>query len=68
MSWRPNWSIYFPKGSWFENLRTRARYAKVWLDGPQWVAYNAAGQNVYQDVSTTQQDVRFDFQLVVPFK
>ena len=58
----------FPKGGWFENLRARARYAKVWLDGPQWVAYNGAGGNVFQDVNTTQQDVRFDLQFVVPFK
>jgi len=58
----------FPKGGWFNNLRARARYAKVWLDGPQWVAYNGAGQSVYQNVDTTQQDVRFDLQFVVPFK
>jgi hypothetical protein len=58
----------FPKGGWFNNLRARARYAKVWLDGPQWVGTNAAGANVYQDVNTTQQDVRFDLQFVVPFK
>jgi hypothetical protein len=58
----------FPKGGWFNNLRARARYAKVWLDGPQWVGVNGAGQNVYQDVNTTQQDVRFDLQFVIPFK
>jgi hypothetical protein len=59
----------FPKGSWFQNLRARARYAKVWLNGPQWVGTNAAtGANVFQDVDTTQQDVRFDLQFVVPFK
>ena len=58
----------FPKGTWFQNLRARARYAKVWQEGQQWVGYNQAGQNVYSDVDTTQQDVRFDLQFVVPFK
>jgi hypothetical protein len=59
----------FPKGTWFQNLRARARYAKVWLDGAQWVGNDAAtGANVFQDVHTTQQDVRFDLQFVVPFK
>ena len=58
----------FPKGSWFQNLRARARYAKVWQDGQQWVGVNQLGQNVYQDVNTTQQDVRFDLGFVIPFR
>lgn len=59
----------FPKGSWFQNLRARARYAKVWQEGKQWVGTDAVtGGNVYQNVDTNQQDVRFDLQFVVPFK
>jgi hypothetical protein len=58
----------FSKGSWFNNLRARARYAKVWLNGPQWVGTNVVGQDVFQKVNATQQEVRFDLQFVVPFK
>ncbi len=60
--------VYAPKGMWFSNLRARARYAKVWQNGDQWVGQTATGQNVYQSVDATQNDVRFDLGFVIPFK
>ena len=53
----------FPQDGFFKNLRARARYAKVWQDGDQWVA----STNSIQDVNTTIEDLRFDISLNIPF-
>ena len=53
----------FPKEGFFKNLRARARYAKVWQDGDQWVG----STNSIQDVNASIEDLRFDITLNIPF-
>ncbi len=54
----------FPQDGFFKNLRARARYAKVWQKGDNWMA----GTNTIEYVDYTTNDVRFDVQLNIPFK
>lgn len=54
----------FPQDGFFKNLRARARYAKVWQKGDNWMS----GTNTIQYVNYTTNDVRFDVQLNIPFK
>ncbi len=54
----------FPQDGFLKNMRLRARYAKVWQKGDNWVA----STNSIQDVDSTTNDLRFDAQLNIPFK
>ncbi|MEA1049718.1 hypothetical protein U5801_07845 [Lamprobacter modestohalophilus] len=53
----------FPQDGPFKNLRARARYARVWQSGDQWVASTES----IQSVNAMIEDIRFDIQLNIPF-
>jgi hypothetical protein len=54
----------FPQDGFFKNLRARARYAKVWQKGDNWMP----STNTIEYVDYSTNDVRFDVQLNIPFK